>query len=90
MLPDTIYENYIEMGKTKNDVFLELYIYIYVKTIKISRIMGNIKCRIAITLVVQVGRSVSGKDDLGDGKVVFNTSFLKLDGGYTDGFVNNL
>lgn len=52
--------------------------------------MGNIKCRIAITLVVQVGRSVSGRDDLGDGKVVFNTSFLKLDGGYTDGFVNNL
>lgn len=88
MLQDTIYENYIEMGKTKNDIFLELYIY--VKTKKNSRVMGNIKYRIAITLVVQVGRSISGRDHLGDGKVVFNTSFLKLDGGYTDGFVNNL
>lgn len=51
--------------------------------------MGNIKCRVVITLVVQVGRSISGREHLGDGKVVSNT-FLKLDGGYTDGFVNNL
>lgn len=36
------------------------------------------------------GKEYQGRDHLGDGKVVFNTSFLKLDGGYTDGFVNNL
>lgn len=76
------------MGKTKKDIFVELSIY--VKTIKNSRVMGNIKCRVAVALVVQVGRSISGRDHLGDGKVVFNTSFLKLDGGYTDGVVNNL
>ena len=75
------------MGKTKNDVFLELSLY--VKIIKNSSVMGNIKCRVAITLVVQVGRSISGREHLADGKVVFNT-FLKVDGGYTDGFVNNL
>ena len=75
------------MGKTKNDVFLELSIY--VKIIKNSRVMGNIKCRVAITLVVKVGRSISGREHLGDGKVVFNT-FLTVDGGYTHGFDNNL
>ena len=47
------------MGKAKNDIFLELSMY--VKTIKNSRVMGNIKCRIAVALVVQVGRNIRGE-----------------------------